>query len=241
MPAAIYNPSSKSQFRLSRSKIDLFIECPRCFYLDRRLGISRPSIPGFSLNSAVDTLLKKEFDLLRKKGESHELMHRYGISAVPYSHPDIDGWRDNFTGQQYLHQKTNFLLFGAVDDIWINSQKQLHIVDYKSTSTEKDISLNDKYKEGYKRQMEIYQWLFSQNGFPVSPIGYFVFANAGKNRPNFDARLEFELSIISYTGNTSWIDPVIFDIKRCLNSEVIPNSNPSCEHCAYYQNRNSHS
>jgi len=241
MPAAIYNPASNAPFRLSRSKIDLYTECPRCFYLDRRLGVSRPSIPGFSLNSAVDALLKKEFDLLRQKKESHELMRRYGISAIPYSHPDMDVWRENFTGQQYLHPQTNFLLFGAVDDIWINPKKQLHIVDYKSTSTEKEISLNDKYKEGYKRQMEIYQWLFLKNGFDVSPVGYFVFANAGKNRPGFDARLEFELSIISYTGDSSWVDPVILEIKKCLDADIIPNSGSACEYCAYYQSRNSQS
>ena len=241
MPAAIYNPASNAPFRLSRSKIDLYTECPRCFYLDRRLGVSRPSIPGFSLNSAVDALLKKEFDLLRQKKESHELMRRYGISAIPYFHPDMDVWRENFTGQQYLHPQTNFLLFGAVDDIWINPKKQLHIVDYKSTSTEKEISLNDKYKESYKRQMEIYQWLFLKNGFDVSPVGYFVFANAGKNRPGFDARLEFELSIISYTGDSSWVDPVILEIKKCLDADIIPNSGSACEYCAYYQSRNSQS
>ncbi len=35
----LYDPASKEPFRLSRSKIDLFLECARCFYLDRRLGV----------------------------------------------------------------------------------------------------------------------------------------------------------------------------------------------------------
>ncbi|EKE12188.1 MAG: hypothetical protein ACD_13C00277G0004, partial [uncultured bacterium] len=37
----LYEPNSAKSFKLSRSKIDLFLECPRCFYLDRRLGIGR--------------------------------------------------------------------------------------------------------------------------------------------------------------------------------------------------------
>src|SRR3989344_2860838 len=173
-PPKLYQPGATQPFKLSRSKIDMFLECPRCFYLDRRLGVARPSIPAFTLNSAVDHLLKKEFDLLRKAKETHDLMRKYHIDAVPYDHPQIDVWRENFTGIQYLHPETNLLIFGAVDDIWVDHRGSLAIVDYKSTSTDKEISLEDKWKQGYKIQMEIYQWLFAKNGFPVSPTGYFV-------------------------------------------------------------------
>lgn len=70
----LYNPESLELFRLSRSKIDLFINCPRCFYLDRKLGVAQPLGYPFSLNSAVDKLLKKEFDLHRAKGTTQSLM-----------------------------------------------------------------------------------------------------------------------------------------------------------------------
>ena len=63
----LYDPKSDKPFAINRSKIDLFLECPKCFYLDCRLGLGRTSMPSFSLNSAVDALLKKEFDLLRKQ------------------------------------------------------------------------------------------------------------------------------------------------------------------------------
>ena len=223
--------------KISRSKIDLFLECPRCFYLDKMLGIPRPSGPGFSLNSAVDVLLKNEFDALRKDSKSHELMKKYNIDAIPYTHPDLDTWRTNFTGAQYLHKETGLLITGAIDDIWINSKKDLHIVDYKSTSTAEEISLDSKWKQGYKRQMEVYQWIFKQNGFPVSDIGYFVFANATKNRDSFDAKLEFEMSIIPYKGNTSWIENTIIDLAACLNSKDIPEPNSECVYCSYVKSR----
>ncbi len=229
----IYQPGSREPFAISRSKIDLFLECPRCFYLDRRLGLGRPSMPGFTLNSAVDQLLKNEFDLLRKNGEAHELMKKYHIDAIPFKHPKLDEWRNNFVGQRHLHQKTNLLVFGAVDDIWINKQKELLIVDYKSTSTSNEISLDDEYKQGYKKQMEVYQWIFRQLGFAVNNTGYFVYANAGKNRPKFDARLEFELQIIPHEGNDSWVEPTIEKIKDCLDSDQIPDSGENCEYCEY--------
>jgi len=233
----LYSSNSGTPFSISRSKIDLFLECPRCFYLDRKLGVSRPGMPGWPLNSAVDRLLKNEFDLLRKNGESHKLMDKYRINAVPFSHPDLPIWRDDncrHVGATVLHKKTNLIINGIIDDIWVNKRKkEFYIVDYKATSTSKEISLEDEYKQGYKKQMEIYQWIFRQLGFNVSKTGYFLFANAGKNRPEFDGKLEFETSIIFYEGDDSWIGSTILDIKKCLDSDKIPEAAKDCEYCNY--------
>ena len=197
----------------------------------------RPGMPGWPLNIAVDKLLKNEFDLLRKKEESHKLMDKYKINAVPFDHPDLPIWRDDYhqyTGACVLHKKTNLNICGIIDDIWIDKKnKELYIVDYKATSTSKEISLEDEYKQGYKKQMEIYQWLFRQMGFKVSKTGYFLFANAGKNRPEFDGKLEFETSIIPYEADDSWVESTILDIKKCLDSNEIPASGEECEYCAY--------
>ena len=105
----IFDPLSKEPFKISRSKIELFLECSRCFFLDRRCGIGRPSGPAFTLNVAVDALLKKEFDVHRKKGDAHPLMHTYGVHAIPFTHPDLPTWRDNFKGIQILHEGTKFI------------------------------------------------------------------------------------------------------------------------------------
>ena len=230
----LYDPHDSEPFAISRSAIDLFLECPRCFYLDKRRGLGRPSMPGWALNSAVDELLKKEFDLLRKNGEAHQLMKEYNIDAVPFNHPDFSDWRNNRKGARVIHKDTNLKISGAIDDIWINTKNnEIYIVDYKSTSTNQEISLDDEYKQGYKKQMEIYQWIFEQMGFKVSKIGYFVFANALKSPLKFDGKLEFKSSIISYEGDNSWVEPTILKIKECLDSETIPFPSNDCEYCAY--------
>jgi len=79
----IYNPQDSNSFKISRSKIDLFIECPRCFYLDRRLGVGRPPGFPFSINSAVDALLKQEFDVYRS---NVNLVYGYRFSKRIKSH-----------------------------------------------------------------------------------------------------------------------------------------------------------
>ena len=79
-----YKPGQKTAFKVSRSKIDLFMNCPSCFWLDRRLKISSDlDSPPFQINKAVDELFKKEFDAYRKKAKPHPLMVEYEIDAIP--------------------------------------------------------------------------------------------------------------------------------------------------------------
>lgn len=232
---SLYDPKSKLPYSLSRSKVDMFLKCPRCFYLEQRLGVKIPQGPGFSLNVAVDHLLKKEFDIRRANGDAHPLMRVYGIDAVPASHKDLELWRNNFKGIRYFHKDTNFEFFGAIDDLWLNSSNEYHIVDYKATSTTHEISLDDQWKQWYKKQAEFYQWLFRGNGFRVNDTAYFVFCNATKDREAFDAKLEFKVTIVPHEGDGSWIEPAVRAIKDCLESDAPPAPNPDCEYCNYVE------
>ena len=229
----LFDPESSEPFKISRSKIDLYCNCPRCFYIDVRLGVAQPPGYPFSLNAAVDHLLKKEFDIHRAKGVPHPLMERYGVEAVPFSHADLDIWRNARSGIQYLDPATNLLVYGGIDDVWINPKSELIIVDYKATSKDKEVDLEAEWQKGYKRQMEIYQWLFRQNGFPVASVGYFVYCNGKRDKEAFDAKLEFDIKIIPYEGKTDWIAPVLIDIKECLMSDKIPASGSECDFCTY--------
>ena len=231
----LYKRSSMN-FSISRSKIDLFVECPRCFYLDRKLGLGRPSMPGWSLNNAVDHLLKNEFDLYRNKQESHPLMIEYGINAVPFQHEQLPIWRDDvhrYIGASVIDAQTGLKFQGIIDDLWITPEDELLIVDYKATSTSRTISLDDEYKSRYKRQMEIYQWIFRKVGFTVSSTGYFVFANGIKDKDAFDGKLEFDLMLLPYKGDDTWMDPTIKEIKKVLDNDNTPDSSEHCEYCEY--------
>jgi CRISPR/Cas system-associated exonuclease Cas4 (RecB family) len=233
----LFNPitnSLKSEpFKLSRSKIDLFIECPRCFYIDRRLGVGRPPGYPFNLNSAVDHLLKKEFDFHRSIQSAHPLMESYGVDAVPFEHKDMSKWRENFVGVQYKHIDTNFIVFGAVDDIWVNPKEELIVVDYKATSKDSEVNLDAAWQDGYKRQMEIYQWLLRGNNFKVSDTGYFVYANGKRDREAFDQKLEFDVILLPYTGNDDWIENTLHQAREILESALPPAHNSKCDYCAY--------
>ncbi|HZP55540.1 MAG TPA: PD-(D/E)XK nuclease family protein [Candidatus Saccharimonadales bacterium] len=238
---APYQPGQKGVFKLSRSKIDLFMQCPRCFWLDARLKIKRPDGPPFQINKAIDQLLKKEFDTYRQKGEPHPWMTDNQVNAIPMQHEQLDKWRQNFIGVSTIHKPTNLHIFGAIDDLWADDTGRVYVVDYKATAKAAEVSLDAGWQITYKRQMEVYQWLLRQNGLDVSDTGYFVYTNGRLDLDGFYDKVEFRTKIISYKGDASWVEPTLLRIKACMEGEMPEIGTAAmggeCEYCAYARAR----
>jgi hypothetical protein len=167
-------------------------------------------------------------------------METYGIDAIPFQHPKMDEWRNSrFQGITYHMPNTNVVITGGVDDVWVDPSGQLMIVDYKATSKEDEVDLDADWQIGYKRQMEVYQWLLRQNGYKVSNTGYFVYCNGQTDRKAFDGKLEFDITLIPYEGNDSWVEKTIIKAHSCLNSGTIPEASPECDYCNYIRTINS--
>lgn len=236
-----YMPGQTAAYKVSRSKIELYMQCPRCFWLDVRHKITRPSTPPFNINKAIDELFKKEFDVHRAAGTPHPIMIKNKVKAKPFAHENLDQWRHNFTGVTTLHEPTNLHVFGAIDDVWVNEAGELIVVDYKATSKDKPVSIDSEWQISYKRQLETYQWLLRQNGFKVNATGYFVYTNARMDMDGFADHLEFVTTLIPYTGDDGWVNQTLLDMKTCMEGDipVVGKSamGGDCEYCMYARRR----
>jgi hypothetical protein len=236
---SIYSKESNEIFKISRSKFNNFLECKRCFYLERVKGLKDPSMPGWALNSAVDDLLKKEFDEFRKKQIPHTFVEKNKLNLIPFKHEQIDHWRDALRGGiSFLDINTNIEIHGGIDDIWFDpDKKELVVVDYKAQSNNIPVEpvsyLKNIYHQGYKIQMDIYVHILRKMNFKVSDTAYFYVCNGDKNYEKFDSKLNFTTTLVPYKTNTSWIDKKIIEMKQTLDSEVVPEINKSCEKCMY--------
>lgn len=232
----LYRSTQDNYFPLSRSRLESYCNCQRCFYIDRKLGVAPPGGPPFAINSAVDHLLKKEFDYYRSRGEPHPYISEIGISAIPYSHELLNEWRENFKGVRYQHKNSMFELSGAIDDLWVDPEtNELIVVDYKATAKDGDVDIDAEWQISYKRQMEFYQWLLRMNGFRVSDVGYFVYCNGNRSQESFGGKLLFKVALISYRGCDAWVEPTIMMAKACLDSDTPPPANPRCLQCIYLE------
>jgi hypothetical protein len=233
----------KKAKHLSRTALELFTRCQHCFYLQRALNVPQPPSIPLTLAVATDALLKSEFDAVRETGAAHPVWKREGLRVRAYNHSDIENWRDFRKGIRFTHSSGTDV-YGAVDDVWENLDTgQLHIVDYKSTSKKGDPSIEDGWGPGYKRQMEIYQWLFRQSGHSIDSTGYFLYVNGSKEGRFYengtDGVMRFRTTIIPYTGDDSWVADTVDAAIACLNSTRIPPVNDNCDICKYFVSRQS--
>ena len=253
-----YDPKSDEPYELSRGKIENLLKCEACFWLERARGVKFPGMPGFLLNTNTDTLLKKDFDAYRGKGP-HPIMVAAGLEHLrPFAHEDIEKWESSlqFGSSPHhfntLHEETNILFGGGLDDVWENIETgELHIVDYKSTAQmRKEPKPLDEtfiappedpkepdYKAGYRRQMEMYQWIARRKGFTVSNIGYFVYVDGqhvgidgmlDQNDPT-TAWMKFQTAVIPYVGDDNWVNDALLVAKKTLHKVICPDHAEGCE------------
>lgn len=223
---------SMSRRQLSRSKLELFRECPRCFHDDLALGLPRPSGPAFTLNLAVDALLKDELDACRAAGEPHPLFASVGLEAVPFQHERLAEWRNNFAGVRWTDPRTGWTLYGAVDDVWVRPDGTLIVADYKATARKEEIT-PQRVHPAYRRQLEIYQFLIAQNGFRVASRGWLVYANGIKDAGAFHDVLRFRTRLIPVDGDRGWVAGAFREAVELLESKRRPAAGEGCAWCRY--------
>lgn len=240
-----FKPEQDAPYELSRSRIENFVKCSACFYMQQVEGIPFPSIPGFNINEATDILLKRDFDKLRGTGKSHQFLEEIGHGHLsPFAHEHFEFWTQSLhfgaeNRMNTIHEPTNLKIGGGLDDVWVNSNTgSLHIVDYKSTSQKspnKVITLDDKWKAAYKRQMDLYVWVMRRKGFDVSSEGYFLYCDGDRfseyqflGRDN--AVMRFKMQLIPYEVETAWVEPTLMSIKKCLHLKERPKHSAECEY-----------
>lgn len=223
---------SLSRRQLSRSKVELFLECPRCFHEDVVQGNRRPSSPPFTLNNAVDALFKREFDVYRAGGKPHPLFQTVGLDAVPLKDGRMDCWRNNFRGVRWLDAKTGWTLFGAVDDLWQLSTGEVVVADYKATARKEALSTAHLYPS-YRRQAEIYQFLVERQGFRVNNRAWFVYANGILDSRGFENVLRFNTTLIPYEGRRDWVLDAFRSAVSLVQAGTEPLPGEACVYCRY--------
>lgn len=210
--------------QLSPNSLNLYLDCAHCFWLDKNLGIKRPPPYPYALNSAVDALLKEEFDTYRAKNLLHPLLEENNIKARLFSNQKLlNQWRSNFVGIRYFDQDLKATLFGAVDDVLEFEGGKLAPLDYKSTGS----SAANIY-DRFQLQLDTYTFLMEKNGYLTAKKGYLAFYIVDKSRGFID-RLPFRKEICEIETNPSGIYEIFKDAVKCLKKSSPPAHSQDCQ------------
>ena len=160
-------------------------------------------------------------------------------NIIPFDHPEIDAWRDSLHhGIKARYKDSNIILQGGVDDVWLDTKTdELVVSDYKSQAKNEEITTEgywaDQFHQGYKNQLDFYNYILQQNGFKTSKISYILVVNGLTLESGFNSKLEFSEHLIPYENDTSWIEGKLDEMISCMNSDKVPEPSDYCEQCAY--------
>ncbi|HAV39913.1 MAG: PD-(D/E)XK nuclease family protein [Aquificota bacterium] len=220
--------------RISRSKIELFMECPRCFWLEVKHGIKRPErIFGGNIGQIYDNLLKAYFDKHRENSTVPDAVKEKGFNLYP-RRDKLERWRKN--GIEYYHEDHGIIYWGKIDDLLIDSEGRLVPLDFKTTlkwknenKDEKDKDVLEKYREKYKRQLEIYGYLLYKNGERVANVGALYVVTVSFTE-NFEKQENPRLIPLEDLNYEQW-DILLEHIKEVFYSDHEPKADDDCEFC----------
>jgi len=230
-------PKFSNTLKISRSGLKLFLDCPRCFWLDVHHKVKRPPGYPFTLSIAVDYLVKKEFDTYREKGTLPPVLKKYGIKdAKLFNGEELSEWRNNFKGISYFDEGLNAYLYGAVDDVLEFSDGSLGVIDYKSSGA-REITIYDDYQ----KQMDVYNYILKQKGHETYPEAFFVFYKVIKEGEiGFYNSLKFTEEVRPVKVNMEWVGPAFENAIELARSDTPPASGTSgknghCDHCHFVE------
>lgn len=221
---------SNTPIKLSPNSLNLFLECPHCFWLEKKKGIKRPPPYPYTLNMAVDFLLKEEFDEYRQKDEAHPLISENNIPARLFPNQELlNKWRNNLRGIGYYDNKLNATLFGAVDDILQFSNNKLAPLDCKST--EGKVA---KVYDHFQLQMDVYTYLLEKNGYSTPGKGYLAFYVVDKGS-GFNNRLPFKKELHEIKTDPSYVKNLFKDAVTVLNRKTPPLHSSDCKFAHWFK------
>ena len=222
--------------KISRANLQLFKECPRCFWLYKHKDIRRPQGYPYTLSIAIDQLLKAEFDHYRGQGTMHPVLADYENIGGAKLFPDqeqLKKWRNNFEGLKYYDEGFTATLFGSIDDMLEFPDGSLAVIDYKSSGA-KEISIY----EDYQMQMDIYTYILEQIGRKTARKGYFVFYQVDKN-DGFKGRLPFRGEVREVVADPSYVRDLFSKAVALARSNIAPKSHTECEYCTWAEHHKS--
>ena len=160
----------KESITLSPSALNLFLECPKCFWLAQNRGIHRPKDAFPSLPSGIDNILKKYFDKFREKGTLPPEIKGKVIGKLLDDKNLLAKWRANRIGIRFYDEKLDAELMGALDECLVDGEYYIP-VDYKTRGW---LAKEDSHTY-YQNQLNVYTLLFEKNGYKHKNFAYILF------------------------------------------------------------------
>ncbi|MEW5805567.1 MAG: PD-(D/E)XK nuclease family protein [Patescibacteria group bacterium] len=212
---------------LSASSINLYQECPRCFWLKIKEKINRPSGPTSTLPNGMDYTLKNYFDSWRQKNKlPPELKSLLPGKLLPDQ--DKISWLRS-RSLAAINQELGIKIGGMLDDALILEDQSIVPLDIKT----RGFPLKEVHS-AYALQMSVYTYLLQKNRLKTRNLAYLAFWYLDHKNMDLNQPLRFNIAVEEIKTEPEKIDKILNKIKQILDDQI-PLASPDCQFCQYRQ------
>jgi len=212
---------------LSPTTLNLFKDCPRCFWFHIIKGraYKRPEGPVSTLPRGMDALIKDYFDIYRHRGQlPPEVQNIAGATLVDQGL--ITRWRNWRTGLECIDHDGH-RLFGALDECVVCNNQYIP-VDYKT----RGFPLKEDSTSYYILQMSCYNFLLAKNGYAVSDYAYLLFYIPRNVDDNGAVQFEVNVQKVGVLTQEE-VYKVFRDALSVLSAQLPPVQAATCKFCSW--------
>ncbi len=211
-------------YKLSPHSLNLYVECPRCFYETVAEKKARPSGPFPSLPSGMDLIIKKRFDTFRKSGNlPPELKSLEGLTLFQ-DEALLKEWRNQRKGMLWIVEDEHSLT-GSVDEILQTTNGNLVVLDYKT----RGFPLKDT-PTYYKLQLDLYNLMLRKNGYKTEDYSLLLFFYPDSF--NRSGSVKFNNQIVNFPVDVDSAEKTFRDALQLLKGKK-PESSEECKFCEW--------
>lgn len=214
-------------YKLSPSRMNLFFECPRCFWLRVNQNVKRPSGPFPSLPSGVDDKVKEHFDRFRKIDDSPPELYDLDLQLFE-GRKFLEKARSWRTEPKLRLEKLDAVLRGGVDDLLKDKNGNFVVMDYKTRG------YPPKKKDGapdyYRRQVNLYSLILSENGYRTADYGLILYFYPDKFTE--EGSFMFNTEIRKVELDMKKAREMVEDAVETLEGEI-PDHSEDCDFCEW--------
>lgn len=214
------------KIQLSPSALNIFLECPRCFWFEYRAEVRRPRGLFPSLPGGMDILIKKYFDRYRAVGKIPPELEGKVVGGLFADSEVLSKWRSWRSGLSFYDKETNAVLVGALDDCLVHEGCYIP-VDYKTRGF--DLAEGDEHH--YQNQLNCYSFLLTATKLPQPNFAYLLYYIPKEVSERGQVR--FEITVKKVATNPEDALTTFRRAVSAINEPSPPTRNSSCAYCLW--------
>ncbi len=217
-------------YQLTPSQLNLYQDCPRCFWVEIHEKVQRPAVVS-PLFGGMDLILMKYTDQYRLKGNLPAELQKT-IEGVFLPEQDlIKKWRNPKSALSFQDKDRGVDFSGTLDECVVRKNENGESLHIPLIFQTRGLASNEQnHDQHHQMKLDCYDLLLQKNGYQTGSTGYVVYYIPEEVRES--GVVQFNVQVIQLVTESKRAMNLIAEVSEVLSGKM-PEGGQNCEYCAW--------